>query len=63
MNNSEKYVDVVEKGYGFMGIYNFDEFYGIVGGYFKFVVQYGCGLVVGDFLGKNGWGWVNLEDI
>ncbi|WP_174848223.1 maltoporin [Yersinia artesiana] len=62
MNNSEKHVDAAEKGYGFTGIYNFDGFYGIAGGYSKFVVQYGRGLAAGDSLGKNGWGWANLED-
>lgn len=63
MNCNENYLIFVEKGYGVIGIYNFDGFYGLIGGYFCFVLQYGKGLVVGDLLGKNGWGWVNLENI
>ena len=26
------------------------------------VFQYGRGLAAGDSLGKNGWGWANLDD-
>lgn len=62
MNNNEKHPDSAEKGFGITGVYNFDGFYGMTEGYSKFVVQYGRGLAAGDSLGKNGWGWANLED-
>lgn len=62
MNNSELHADAAEKGYGLTGVYNFDGFYGVLGGSSRFVVQYGRGLAAGDSLGKNGWGWANLDD-
>ncbi|MCS5932708.1 carbohydrate porin [Klebsiella pneumoniae subsp. pneumoniae] len=39
------------------GIYNFDGFYGLTGGYSRLALQYGKGLAAGDSLGKN---WLGL---
>ncbi|MGM1330712.1 carbohydrate porin, partial [Klebsiella michiganensis] len=62
MNRNEKHPTSAEKGYGVTGVYNFDGFYGLTGGYSRVVFQYGRGLAAGDSLGKNGWGWANLDD-
>lgn len=62
MNNNENHIGAAEKGYGVTGIYNFEGFYGLTGGNSKFVAQYGRGLAAGNSLGKNGWGWANLDD-
>ncbi|USD67395.1 carbohydrate porin [Vibrio sp. SCSIO 43136] len=51
-----------ESGVGLTGVYNFDGFYNLTGGYSRFVVQYGQGLAAGDSLGKNGWGFANSSD-
>lgn len=62
MNRNENHPTSAEKGYGVTGIYNFDGFYGLTGGYSRLALQYGKGLAAGDSLGKNGWGWANLEN-
>ena len=62
MNRNENHPTSAEKGYGITGVYNFDGFWGLTGGYSKLVMQYGRGLGAGDSLGKNGWGWANLDD-
>ena len=49
-------------GVGVTALYNFEGFYGLGGGYSRAVFQYGKGLASGDSLGKNGWGWANLEN-
>ncbi len=54
--------NVAEDGFGVTAVYNFDGFYNFANGYSRFVVQYGQGLAAGDSLGKNGWGWANLDD-
>ena len=51
-----------EDGIGLTGMYSFDGFYGMDGGYSRIVVQHGEGLAAGDSLGKNGWGFANSED-
>lgn len=61
-NENNAWKESAEKGYGVTGIYNFDGFYGLTGGYSRFVAQLGKGLAAGDSLGKNGWGWSNLDD-
>ncbi len=61
MNRNENHPTSAEKGYGVTGIYNFDGFYGLTGGYSRLALQYGKGLAAGDSLGKNGWGWANWK--
>jgi sucrose porin len=47
MNRNEKHPTSAEKGYGVTGVYNFDGFYGLTGGYSRVVFQYGRGLAAG----------------
>ncbi|MBN7277862.1 carbohydrate porin [Vibrio cholerae] len=49
-------------GLGLTAVYNFDGFYGLTNGYSRITAQYGEGLVAGDSLGKNGWGFGNAKD-
>ncbi len=53
MNRNENHPTSAEKGYGVTGIYNFDGFYGLTGGYSRLALQYGKGLAAGDSLGKT----------
>lgn len=62
MNNNQNHIGAAEKGYGVTGLYNFDGFYGVMKGSSRVAVQYGRGLGAGNSLGKNGWGWANLDD-
>ncbi|WP_058911487.1 maltoporin [Entomohabitans teleogrylli] len=62
MNRNENHPDAAEHGYGVTGLYNFDGFYGLSDGYSRIALQYGRGLAAGDSLGKNGWGWANLNN-
>jgi len=62
MNRNENHPTSAEKGYGVTALYNFDSFYGLTNGYSRIAFQYGKGLAAADSLGKNGWGWANLED-
>ena len=39
MNRNEKHPTSAEKGYGVTGVYNFDGFYGLTGGYSRVVFQ------------------------
>ncbi|MBM6532763.1 carbohydrate porin, partial [Klebsiella pneumoniae] len=62
MKRYEYHPTSAEKGYGVTCIYNFDGFYGLTGGYSRIALLYWKGLAAGDSLGKNGWGWANLEN-
>ncbi|WP_036817142.1 carbohydrate porin, partial [Photobacterium sanctipauli] len=62
MNNNVNRVGAAESGIGLTGVYTLGSFYGVADGFSKFVFQYGEGLAAGDSLGKNGWGWANLDD-
>jgi sucrose porin len=62
MANNEWRDGAAESGVGSTLMYNFDGFYGVAGGYSRIAYQYGKGLASGDTLGKNGWGWANLDE-
>ncbi|WP_277206896.1 carbohydrate porin [Vibrio misgurnus] len=49
-------------GYGLTAVYNLGSFYGLTNGYSRITAQYGEGMAAGDSLGKNGWGFANLDD-
>jgi len=54
--------NTADSGFGASALYNFEGFLGLGGGYSRAGLQYGQGLAAGNSLGKNGWGWANLQD-
>ncbi|HCQ3754895.1 TPA: carbohydrate porin, partial [Escherichia coli] len=57
------YNSSANKGYQLGLMYNFDNFYGLANGCCSFIgLQYGVGIGAGDHLGRNGYGYQNLND-
>lgn len=62
MKRSESRPGAADSGHGVTALYRLPGFYGISpGGYSRIALQYGKGLAAGNSLGKNGWGWANLD--
>lgn len=65
-NNAKTYLpstDSAQKGYQVGVMYNFANYFGLANGCCSYIgAQYGKGVGAGDRLGRNGWGYANLED-